>query len=56
MSGCRPLPASFGDRDALQATRAAKVRAADRGQDPSTLQLPAPPAEPARCSAERPGR
>ena len=38
----RPLPASFGDREGLRAVRAAKSRAARRGEDPSTLQLPAP--------------
>lgn len=37
----RPLPATWGDRDALRAVRAAKARAAGHGQDPSTLQLPA---------------
>ncbi|MDN5599470.1 MAG: hypothetical protein ACTHV2_03385 [Brachybacterium sp.] len=39
----RPLPATWGDRDALRAVRAAKVRAAGHGQDPSTVQLSAPP-------------
>lgn len=52
----RPLPASWGDRDDLHAMRVAKVHAADCGQDPSTLQLPAPPEDAVRRSAERPGR
>lgn len=38
----RPLPAAWGDLDALHAVRDARSRAADRGQDPSTLQVPVP--------------
>ena len=40
----RPRPAAYGDRGALHALRSAKARAADRGEDPSTLQLPVVPA------------
>ncbi|ASK65712.1 hypothetical protein CFK39_07525 [Brachybacterium avium] len=50
----RPLPASYGDREALHSLRVAKVRATERGEDPSTLQLPTPPEEPDRRPAERP--
>lgn len=39
----RPLPAAWGDLEALHAMRAAKGRAADRGRDSSTLQLPVVP-------------
>lgn len=42
----RPLPASWGDREALRAMRAAKAHAAEHGRDPSTLQLPAVPGHP----------
>jgi len=42
----RPLPAAWGDREALRAVRAARTRAARHGQDPSTVQLPAVPAGP----------
>ncbi|HJG90759.1 MAG TPA: hypothetical protein K8V81_03445 [Brachybacterium massiliense] len=55
----RPLPASFGDREGLRAVRAAKSRAARRGEDPSTLQLPAlrdAPAAPRPAREPHPGR
>ncbi|QNN82409.1 hypothetical protein H3H54_15635 [Brachybacterium sp. Z12] len=52
----RPLPESFGDRESLQALRAAKARAADRGLDPSTLELRTVPARPShRAPARRAG-
>ncbi|MGP9536478.1 hypothetical protein ACT3SP_00600 [Brachybacterium sp. AOP43-C2-M15] len=35
----RPLPAEWGDLEALQAQRAEKARAAARGLDPSTLEI-----------------
>lgn len=35
----RPLPAAWGDLEALQAQRAEKARAAARGLDPSTLEI-----------------
>lgn len=37
----RPLPAAWGDVEALHAVRAAKARAAEQGLDPSTLALEA---------------
>lgn len=37
----RPLPAVWGDVESLRAVRAAKARAADRGLDPSTLEVSA---------------
>ncbi|ATG50708.1 hypothetical protein CFK38_03620 [Brachybacterium vulturis] len=52
----RPLPASYGDREALHSLRVAKVRAAERGEDPSTLKLPAPPEGPGRRPAGHPRR
>ncbi len=44
----RPLPAAWGDRTALQEVRTAKARAAERGLDPSTLEVAAPPERHAR--------
>lgn len=35
----RPLPAAWGDVEALRAVRAARSHAAQRGEDPSTLQV-----------------
>lgn len=40
----RPLPAQWGDLEALQAVRAEKARAAARGQDSSTLEIESVPA------------
>lgn len=37
----RPLPAAWGDVESLRAVRATKARAADRGLDPSTLEIAA---------------
>lgn len=37
----RPLPETWGDVDSLRAVRARKARAAARGTDPSTLEIPA---------------
>lgn len=52
----RPLPHSFGDRASLRAVRVAKARAADRGLDPSTLELRTAPAQPShRAPARRTG-
>ncbi|GAA4519206.1 hypothetical protein GCM10023160_02590 [Brachybacterium paraconglomeratum] len=50
----RPLPAAWGDVASLQQVRAAKARAAARGQDPSTLVVTAPPAQSAPLPAATP--
>lgn len=47
----RPLPAAWGDREALREVRTARARAAERGLDPSTLQITASSAPPARPAA-----
>ena len=44
----RPLPAQWGDLEALQAQRAEKARAAARGPDPSTLEIAGAPTSPRR--------
>ena len=47
----RPLPDAWGDADALRELRAAKAEVAARtGADPTTLEMPAVPAESAPSS------
>lgn len=50
----RPLPAAWGDVESLQQVRAAKARAATRGQDPSTLEVTALPSQSAPLPAATP--
>ncbi|MGO1225381.1 MAG: hypothetical protein ACTMII_09745 [Brachybacterium sp.] len=53
----RPLPATWGELESLQQVRAAKARAAARGQDPSTFELAALPSPPeSRSVMTRRGR
>lgn len=42
----RPLPAAWGDVESLQAVRATRRRAAERGLDPSTVEAAAPSRKP----------
>src|SRR5699024_11509360 len=51
----RPLPAEWGDLEALHALRAEKSRAAAHGLDASTLEIERVPAERSHRTA-RPGR
>ncbi|MGP9843821.1 hypothetical protein [Brachybacterium sp. 107] len=44
----RPLPAAWGDVEALHELRAAKALAAERGLDPSTLEIAASDGGPRR--------
>ena len=41
----RPLPTAWGDLASLRQVRAAKARAAERGLDPSVLEIAAPSAQ-----------
>lgn len=52
----RPLPAAWGDVEALREVRAARSRAARRGEDPSTLQVVLPQRPEERHEPTRRGR
>ena len=51
----RPLPAAWGDVEALHAVRAARAGAAERGLDPTTVEIEVVPEAPrnARSSSSR---
>ncbi|APX33355.1 hypothetical protein BH708_12230 [Brachybacterium sp. P6-10-X1] len=51
----RPLPAAWGDVEALHAVRAARAGAAERGLDPTTVEITGTPEtpRPARESSRR---
>ena len=51
----RPLPAAWGDVEALHAVRAARAGAAERGLDPTTVEIAVVPetTRPARDSSRR---
>lgn len=46
----RPLPTAWGDLASLRQVRAAKARAAERGLDPSVLEIAAPSAQSAHSA------